>query len=192
MRGWILMMVAWLGLALPAAALARECRAGQPVPDRYPGREAGLPFTPPPEHVRACQQLEQRDQALRPWVKPVDQGLRLLILGATLLAAFAGYRQWRHARAGRAQLYAGIALHGLAAWILLRIGLAAYRGVTELSVRGPPRWLWQEQSPVHFGVQQGMHGAIAIALLVAAWALLRSARPPRPANPLPRRGPRRR
>ncbi len=191
-RGWILMVVVWLGIALPGSGLARECRAGQPIPDRYRGTVAELPFAPTPAHTLACQQLAHRDQALRPWVRPVTQLLRLVIFGSALLATFALFRQWRHARRGHAHRYACVALLGLALWSLLRIGLALYRGVTELGVRGPPRWLWQELSPVRFGVQQCMEAAIAMALLVAAWALLRSARPGPPPNPLPRRGPRRR
>lgn len=192
MRGRILWMLIGLGLLLPAVGGARECRAGQPVPDRHPGSIAVMPTAQERQaHTLACQRLARQDQRLRPWLRPVQHTLTAVILGAALLCAVTLFRQWRWRHRGRAGGYAFVALHALSAWMLLKIGVAIYRGVTLAHLRGPPRWLWYEQSPLAFSVQQCVEAAIALAVLGVAWAVLNMGRPWPAPNPLPRRGPRR-
>lgn len=188
-----LVMAIVLGVAAPTVATARECHAGHPVPDRHRSAIAkvstGLEAR---AHALACQHLQQRDQSVYAWVKPLQRTLGVVMLGAAVLAGLALMRQWRTARRGRAHVYAWVALYCLSGWMLLRISVAVYRGVTLSNVRGPPRWLWYELSPVAFSVQQCTEAAVAIGVLVLAWAVRDLARPPPPPNPLPRRGPRRR
>lgn len=193
MRGWILMMVMALGMCTPTLGSARECRAGQPVPDRYPSRVAAAPTALQQQaHALACQQLEHRDQHLRPWVKPVQNTLRVVLWGAVLLCALALFRQWCWGHRTRAGVYALVALHAFSALILLGVALAVYRGVARGNLRGPPRWLWYDLSPVAFSVQQCIQLGIALGLVALGWVMVKSTRPLPPPNPLPRRGPRRR
>jgi hypothetical protein len=183
-----------LGPWVPALGEARECRAGMAVPDAHP-----RPYAPPATaadtqaHVRACEVLEQRDRQVRPWAPRLSQGLSGVAVVAALFAAVALFpRRRRPPASGRAYLYASVALHAFAAWTALGVGLAVYRGVAQLTQRGPPRWVWYDQSPGVFIVQQSIQAAIAAGALAAGWYVLRSHRPPRTVNPLPRRGPRRR
>jgi len=192
-RGWILWMLIGLGLLIPAVSGARECRAGQPVPDRHPSSVARAPTALEQQvHALACQRLEQRDQPLRPWVKPVQRVLVCLTGGAALLCAVALFRQWRWKHRGHARMYALVAVHSLSVLILLGTALAVYRGVALGTGRGRPRWLWYELSPVAFTVQQCTQVGIAVGLVALGWVLLAPTRPPRRVNPLPRRGARRR
>ena len=81
-RGWILWMLIGLGLLIPAVGGARECRAGQPVPDRYPSSVARAPTALEQQaHALACQRLEQRDRPLRPWLRPVQHALTGVLVG---------------------------------------------------------------------------------------------------------------
>ncbi|WP_422507876.1 hypothetical protein [Stenotrophomonas sp. GZD-301] len=194
MRAWMLWGVMALGLWVPAPGEARECRAGVAVPDTHP-----RPHAPPATaadmqaHVRACEVLEQRDKQVRAWAPRLSQGLFGVAVVAALFTVVALYRQRAsQRRAGRAHVYAFIALHAFAARVMLGVGLAVYRGVAPLVQRGPTRWLWYDQSPGVFIVQQSIQVAIAAAALAAAWYVLRDHRPLRTVNPLPRRGPRRR
>lgn len=162
-RGWILWMLIGLGLLIPAVGGARECRAGQPVPDRYPSSVARAPTALEQQaHTLACERLEQRDRPLRPWLRPVHHALTGVLLGAALLCAVTLFRQWRWRYRGRAGGYAFVAAAALSAGMLLKIAVAVYRGVTLSNVRGPPRWLWYELSPVAFTVQQCIEAAFAL------------------------------
>lgn len=191
-RGWILWMLIGLGLLVPAVGGARECRAGQPVPDRHPSSVARVPTALEQQaHTLACERLEQRDRPLRPWLRPVQHALTGVLLGAALLCVVTLFRQWRWRYRGRAGGYAFVAAAALSAGMLLKIAVAVYRGVTLSNVRGPPRWLWYELSPVAFTVQQCIEAAFALGMVGFGWALLRLGRPLPPPNPLPRRGPRR-
>ncbi|MCF7750416.1 hypothetical protein KQ945_06640 [Bacillus subtilis subsp. subtilis] len=192
MRGWILLMVMTLGVSTPALGSARECRAGQPVPDRYPNSVATAPTALQQQaHAVACQHLEQRDQHLRPWVKPVQKTVGVVLWSAALLCALALFRQWCWGHRAHARVYALVALHALSALMLLGVALAVYRGVARGNLRGPPRWLWYELSPVAFSVQQCIQVALAIGMVALGWVMLKPGRPPRSSNPLPRRGARR-
>lgn len=192
-RGWIVWMLIGLGLLVPAVSGARECRAGQPVPDRHPSSVARAATAPEQQaHALACQRLEQRDQPLRPWVKPVHRLVVWLTWGAALLCAVAVFRQWRWKHRGHARVYALVAVHGLSALILLGVGLAVYRGVALSATRGRQRWLWYELSPTAFTVQQCLQVGLAIGIVALGWIFLARPRPPRRVNPLPRRGARRR
>ncbi|MFG6109321.1 hypothetical protein [Stenotrophomonas nematodicola] len=193
MRGWILMMVLMLGVAVPAMGSARECRAGQPVPDRQPSRVAAPPTAAAMQaHVLACQRLAQRNQALRPWLAPLKRTLGLGMVGGALLAVLALLHAWRSRRRSYAHVPAFVALHCLALWLLLDNAMALYRGVMRHSMRGRTHWIWYDLSPATFTVQQCANLVLAITALVIAWVVVRGNRPPRAGNPLPRRGPRRR
>lgn len=185
-------MLMVLGMAFPALGSARECRAGQPVPDRYPSSVATVPTAPQQQaHAAACQHLEQRDRHLRPWVKPVQKTVGVVMGSAALLCALALFRQWRWGHRAHARVYALVALHAMSALMLLGVALAVYRGVARGNLRGPPRWLWYELSPVAFSVQQCIQVGIALGVVALGWAMLKPAPPPRTGHPLPRRGPRR-